>query len=348
MAEIAPIRPFDEAAALDWLRSQPGGRTNMPVAELGRRWGWHRQRAGRRLKAWQKAGLVTRRGNTVMVTVGSPVAPRKTDPVTHPVTRPVRVTRAWPVPVTPLAGIDIAAYVAVIVLAGCAAFFSVKGMVVLFPGAPVAVVAMTVAMEAAKLVTAGWLASRWRATAWLWRLVLVGLVTGLAIINATGVYAQLVSAHVGERGERESYITTQDAELAGRIEVASHVVADLDARVSQIDAAIAEATRRGRTNAALAAMEGQHRTRAGLVDERNREAGTLAALKAERASVAAKGRQAEVEAAPIRYVTELLGGGEDSERAIRWLIALMVVCCDPLAIALTAAVAGRNSDPRRW
>ena len=76
--------------------------------------------------------------------------------------------------------------------------------------------------------------------------------------------------------------------------------------MSQIDAAIAEATRRGRTNAALAAMEGQRRTRAGLVDERNREVGILAALKAERASVVAKSRQAEVEAAPIRYVTELL------------------------------------------
>jgi hypothetical protein len=35
------------------------------------------------------------------------------------------------------------------------------------------------------------------------------------------------------------------------------------------------------------------------------KAGLLAALKAERASAAAKGRQAEVEAAPIRYVAEL-------------------------------------------
>jgi hypothetical protein len=50
-----------------------------------------------------------------------------------------------------------------------------------------------------------------------------------------------------------------------------------------------------------------------------------------------QGRQAEAEAAPIVYVAEMLGVGGDSERAIRWLIALMVLCCDPLAIALTAA-----------
>ncbi len=90
-------------------------------------------------------------------------------------------------------------------------------------------------------------------------------------------------------------------------------------------------------------MEGQRRTRAGLVGERNREAGTLlAALKAERASVAAKGRQIETEAAPIRDVAELVGADTDSERAIRWLIALMVLCCDPLAIALTAAASARR------
>jgi hypothetical protein len=54
-----------------------------------------------------------------------------------------------------------------------------------------------------------------------------------------------------------------------------------------------------------------------------------------------RGRQVETEAAPIRYVAELLGADTDSERAIRWLIALMVFCCDPLAIALTAAASAR-------
>jgi hypothetical protein len=89
-------------------------------------------------------------------------------------------------------------------------------------------------------------------------------------------------------------------------------------------------------------MEGQRRIRAGLVDERNREAGNLAALEAERTSLAARGRQAETEATPIRYVAELVGANTDSERAIRWLIGLMVLCCDPLAIALTAAASARG------
>jgi hypothetical protein len=154
----------------------------------------------------------------------------------------------------------------------------------------------------------------------------VTMVVGIAVINAAGVYAQLVAAHVGDRGAAAASIESEDAALAARV----------------VDQAVEEAAKRGRTNAARSAIEGH--ARGGLVDERNREAGTLlSALKAERASVAAAGRQAETEAAPIVYVTELLGVGGDSERAIRWLIALMVLTCDPLAIALTAAASSRRS-----
>jgi hypothetical protein len=37
-----------------------------------------------------------------------------------------------------------------------------------------------------------------------------------------------------------------------------------------------------------------------------------------------------------------MGTDIDSDPAIRWLIALMVLCCDPLAIALTAAASARR------
>src|SRR5258708_34178507 len=73
------------------------------------------------------------------------------------------------VPVTRQGAIDALAYLAAVALAGAAAWFSVRGMTVLFPGAPLSVVGMAVAMEAAKLVTAGWLAARWQGTSSIWR-----------------------------------------------------------------------------------------------------------------------------------------------------------------------------------
>jgi hypothetical protein len=133
-----------------------------------------------------------------------PKGPTVTAAVQPPVTVPAAVTHNT-VTVSATAGIDVAAYTAAIALAGAAAWFSIRGMAVLFPGAPLSVIGMAIAMEGAKLVTAGWLARRWRATAWFWRLALVVLVAGLAVINATGVYAQLVAAHVGERGAATSW-----------------------------------------------------------------------------------------------------------------------------------------------
>jgi len=69
-----------------------------------------------------------------------------------------------------------------------------------------------------------------------------------------------------------------------------------------------------------------------LARQRHHEASARADLKAERAALAAKGRQIETAAAPVRYVAELLA--TDGERPIQWPIALMVLRCGPFAIAL--------------
>src|SRR5215469_8317034 len=109
-----------------------------------------------------------------------------------------------------------------------------------------------------------------------------------------------------------SAVETQQATLAARIDAASHNVADLDRRLGQIDTAIEEAAKRGKTNAALSAIEAQRKARAALANQRQREGVTLADLKAERAALLAKGRQIETDAAPIRYVAELFGADADS------------------------------------
>jgi hypothetical protein len=215
MAEIALARPLDEVAALDWLRSQPGRRINLPAAELGRRWGWQRDRTGRRLKAWAEAGLLTRHGNIITVTDVSVTPPN------GPVARPVRVTGVRARLVTPSAGLELAAYLAA------------------------------------------------------------------------------VGAHMGERGAAQSAIGMQDAALAARIDVQAHTVTDLDRRLGQIDSAIEEAAKRGRTTTALTAFATQRKRREALVEQRRAEASTLADLKAERSALGAKGQQIETEAAPF-------------------------------------------------
>src|SRR5258706_4016849 len=245
---VQPIRTVDDEAALAWLRRQAGGRPKLSDAELGRRWGWKRQRVGRRVKAWAKDGRITRRGNTITYTdvhltegagpgtqvelvppsvpspapllvppavpslvppqdmqfVPSPVPPQDM-PISSPdkrgdvdvqpppgrsvairnaardaatgaapdngyVARLVTLDGAYvhlppadtrpTVPSRQGVAVDLIAYTAAVALAGAAAWFSIRGMTVLFPGSPMSVIVMAVSMEAAKLVTAGWLARR--------------------------------------------------------------------------------------------------------------------------------------------------------------------------------------------
>jgi hypothetical protein len=96
------------------------------------------------------------------------------------------------------------------------------------------------------------------------------------------------------------------------------------------------AAKSGRTNTVLSAIDGQRKARQALAGVR-READ----LKAEHA-LGATGRQIEAEAALIRYVGEAIGAETDSERTIRWLLALIMMWCDPPARALKAAESARD------
>jgi NMD protein affecting ribosome stability and mRNA decay len=144
--------------------------------------------------------------------------------------------------------------------------------------------------------------------------------------------------------EVQSAIATQDPTVAARIEVQARAVADLDRR--KIDSTIEEAAKRGRTNAAPLAIDGQRKARQVRAGELWREASTLATLEAEQATFDTNGRQFEAEVAPIRHVAKPIGAYTDSEWAIR-LLALMLLCCDPPAIAPDARGIGTKSNAER-
>ncbi len=237
---------------------------------------------------------------------------------------------------------DLLAYAVAVGPASIAAWFSLKGLATLFPGAPIAIVVMGSMMEAAKLIACGWLARNWRSVPYSFRGILMALIAGLAVINAGGTFSQLTAAHVGDRAVTAASRTMQGVDLDQRIEVAAGKLADLDRRVAAIDGIVAGAAQRGRANTAQAAMADQRKDRAALVSERQRAAEALATLKVDRGGVEARAAIAESEAAPIMYAAEVIGVGGDPERAIRWLIVLLVLCLDPMALVLTAAVSARR------
>jgi hypothetical protein len=78
-------------------------------------------------------------------------------------------------------GLRVLTLTAAIGLAAVAAYFSITGMTILFPGAVLAMVAMTATMEAGK--------HHWSATSVLLRTVLVAVIATLALVNAVGAMA---------------------------------------------------------------------------------------------------------------------------------------------------------------
>jgi len=196
-------------------------------------------------------------------------------------------------------------------------------------------------MEAGKLVIAGWLAAHWRRTNWKMRSVMVALVAGLALINAAGVFGKLVEAHVSVAASSRSGVTERLEALDARVTAQTAAVADLDNRIAQIDRAVDESTKRGRVTRAINIATQQRVTRDGLDTQRQAATATLVGLQTQRAALAGERSRIEASAGPIQYLAMMVGAAP--EVAVRWLILLMVLCCDPAAIALTVAAAGSRA-----
>ena len=263
------------------------------------------------------------------------VEPEPPSPPLEPLTVSTAPTVLEPVPATPerARGSRAVALVAALALATVAAYFSVAGMAEIFPGDPVAVMVLAATMEAGKLVIAGWLAAHWRRTNWRMRSVMVALVAGLALINAAGVFGKLVEAHVSVAASARSGVTERIEALDARVVAQTALVADLANRIAQIDRALNIVTQ-------------ERATRDGLDTQRQAATATLVGLQSQRAALAGERSRIEASAGPIQYLAMMVGAAP--EVAVRWLILLMVLCCDPAAIALTVAAAGsRASEPRR-
>lgn len=312
---VTAIRRVGRAQALEQLRLDPM-LASASLSSLAKRWGVSRSTA----RGW----------------LGADARPESSP-------NPVAIAMAESPPLTlpTVSGLaNLSAYLAAAALASVAGYFSVSGMTEIFPGAPAAVVALGVTMEVTKLVAAGWLARHWCFATLMLRLVLIALIAGLAAINGAGVYGRLVEAHVGVTVAAAASIEARLGAIDARIEAQGQTVAGLDQRLAEIDAAIGKLTERGRAISALNAIANQRATREALAVSRAKEMAALVELRSDRATLAAERRRVEATQGPVVYMAAILG--LPVELTVRWLILLMVLTCDPTAIALTVAAARRR------
>ena len=227
-----------------------------------------------------------------------------------------------------------------VVLAGIAAYFSVSGMTRIFPGAEIPVIIMASTMEAGKLAGAAWLSRNWTVMGFGLRSVLCALVVILALINAVGVFGQLSAAHLNPHVTAVTINEMEAANQVAKIDAQQRLLADLNRRISQIDSAIEEATKRGRSTSAMELARDQRRNRAELVEQRAKEEETLIELRTAQARITAEQQKAAADVGVLEYAATLFG--IDREQMIQLLILAMVLSCDPLSITLVIATASRK------
>jgi len=255
-------------------------------------------------------------------------------------------------------GIGIVALLTSLLVAAIAAYFSIAGLMAIFSGAALAVAVMAGSLEVAKLVTASWLYRNWKQTGYFLKTYLTVAVFVLMIITSLGIFGYLSKAHLDKAvptGDVAAQVQLIDERISiqedniksqrENIAAARTTLGQLDAQVSaRLDRGTSEASaersiqiRRGQASERRA-LQGEITKSQQEIEKSNSE---IAKLREEKAPIAGELRKVEAEVGPIKYVAALIYGDNPDanllERAVRWMIILLVAVFDPLAVALLIA-----------
>jgi hypothetical protein len=250
------------------------------------------------------------------------------------------------------------ALITALLLSGIAAWYSVVGLTAIFAAAVIPIIIMGGALEFAKVITTIWLHRYWDKCKWAMKTYLTGAVIVLALVTSMGIFGFLSKAHMDQgipTGDVAAQIQLFDDKIAIQKELISSERQNIEAArktLSQMDAQLTARLDRGDSEAsverAVQIRAQQRRERTTLNAEiaaaqKRIEASNLEIqkLSIEKAPLASKYRAIEAEVGPIKYIAALIYGDNPDtatlERAVRWVIILLIFVFDPLALMLVIA-----------
>lgn len=221
-----------------------------------------------------------------------------------------------------------------------AAYYSIIGLAAIFSSAQVPVIIMGSVLELAKVVTASWLYRNWRDTPRMIRYYLAASVAVLMFITSMGIFGFLSRAHIEQQIALSSGSGQQVEIIDNKILFEEEQIKDLDTQITQIDNAIKSLTEKGQAKSSLRAAEQQRKNRDELTKRKSDHLSTIASLKNEKVKVEGEVRKLEAEVGPLKYIAELVYENADTnqlEKAVRWVIILIILVFDPLAVLLLIA-----------
>lgn len=229
-------------------------------------------------------------------------------------------------------------------LSAIAAWYSVLGLTAIFAAAVIPIIIMGGSLEVAKVVTTVWLHKYWDRSGWKLKLYLIPAVVALAFLTSMGIFGFLSKAHSDQTlvsGDVGAKVELIDERIKiSRENIAMNQVA-LEQMNNQVDQLLGRTDDDKGANRAVQVRRQQARERNRLNNEIEAEQVKIAKLSEEAAPIRAEIRKIEAEVGPIKYIAAMIyGDNPDSnllERAVRWMIILIVMVFDPLALVLVLA-----------
>ena len=229
-------------------------------------------------------------------------------------------------------------------LSSVAAWYSIIGLTAIFAGAVIPVIIMGGILEVGKITTTVWLRKYWNRCGFLLKLYLVPAVIALALLTSMGIFGFLSKAHM-EQGITSGDVQDKIALYDEKIKTSKENIDANRKALKQMDEAVDQVMGRSTTETgadkAVQIRRSQQKERTRLFAEIEAEQKKITALNEERAPIAAEVRKVEAEVGPIKYIAALIyGDNADNnmlEASVRWVIILLVIVFDPLAIALVLA-----------
>ena len=228
-------------------------------------------------------------------------------------------------------------------LSAIAAYFSVIGLTTIFAASFWPVVIMGGTLEVAKVVAASWTYRNWNIAPFSIKVYLISSIVALMFITSMGTFGYLSKAHIDQTTTSSDVV----AQLAIYQEKVSIAKENIDANrkiLKQYDEAVDQIMGRSETEKgaekAVVVRRSQQKDRARLQEEIQANQKTISQLNDVMAPLAAQVRRVEAEVGPLKFIAELFYDKVDTQfldKTVRWVIILIVIVFDPLAIILLIA-----------
>jgi hypothetical protein len=220
-----------------------------------------------------------------------------------------------------------------------AIYYSVSGLVSIFSGAATSIIIMGSTLEISKLVATVWLKRFWDITPKIIKAYLISAIIILMAITSLGIFGFLSRA-AEEQNAATGYIEDKLLIIDDKIKIQEDIINSSKKSLEQLNIAVDQVMGRSASEKgavkSVKIRQSQKEERIELQKNIHDAQDKITILKQERTPISIQSRKSAVEYGPIKHLAGLLfnDSSKNLDNAVRYVIILLVIVFDPLAIIL--------------